>query len=302
MNLINELQEDILNNSSDLSSILRKAKVLAYTLKNEEMKVWTTNELNGYSGKNKLPDYRRFNAVNRGTFIGPFGHKLMNVQIPLVGTPDDFRQHIEKFYLRQGVKSIESAVRSGDKTFKYYWPSNMTTYYSNNFCDDCEYAEVWQEVSVELLEQVLDIIRTRLLDFIFELREKYPDIQESPDNITKISKNESLNIFHNCIFKEECSISSFDNFQIVQQHVQKDDLSSLLKYLEVIGIPLSELNNLEVAIKNDKCEEEKKTIGLNVHAWFSSFSQKLFPGAISKATDISFDLISKALLAYYGWN
>lgn len=301
MNLINELQEDILNQSNDLSSILRKAKVLAYKLKNEEMKAWVNNELNGYSDRKELPDYRRFSAVNRGNFYDSFGRQLKNAPITLMNIPEKVRQRLDKFDLYHGVKSLESAIESGENTFKYPWSPEIIALFSDKFYVDFACGEAWKAVNVELYEQVLDNIRTRLLDFILELQEKCPDIQDSNDNIPKIPENEVSTIFHTYIFGGQCSIaSSFDNCQIVQQHVQKNDLPSLLKYLEEIGIPSSEIKNVEVAIKNDNYGEEKKGIGSNVQTWISNFSQKLFSGALGKATDISLDLIMKAVLAYYG--
>lgn len=50
MNLIQEIKSDIIDSKVSLSIALRRAKVLASILKNDKMKEWVNNELNGYFG------------------------------------------------------------------------------------------------------------------------------------------------------------------------------------------------------------------------------------------------------------
>ncbi len=50
MSLIGDIKTGILG-ASPISSVLRKAKVLAYQLKNQDFKEWVDFELNGYYGK-----------------------------------------------------------------------------------------------------------------------------------------------------------------------------------------------------------------------------------------------------------
>lgn len=53
-----ELQKDILNNSIDIVSILRKAHLIASKLNLSEFNKWIINELNGYEDYSSIPDYR----------------------------------------------------------------------------------------------------------------------------------------------------------------------------------------------------------------------------------------------------
>lgn len=55
----------------DLTSTLRKAKVLTSDLHSPELDVWLDWELYGYSDPQKVPPYRRFTAANYGNFAGP---------------------------------------------------------------------------------------------------------------------------------------------------------------------------------------------------------------------------------------
>lgn len=50
--------------NSDIASLLKKRKILAFRLGNEEFKTWIDNELNGYKSANELPEYHSRLTVN----------------------------------------------------------------------------------------------------------------------------------------------------------------------------------------------------------------------------------------------
>jgi len=87
---INEIRADLINQDINLSTILRKAKVLASILKNKKLKDWVNNELGGYFGDaiSTLPKYRKIHLENMGHFSGPFGSGIRNALIPIGYLPD----------------------------------------------------------------------------------------------------------------------------------------------------------------------------------------------------------------------
>ena len=84
MNLLDSLQSDILS-SAPLSDVLRKAKVLAYRLKNQEFKDWVECEANGYRLGSPLPEYRVLPTQCFGTFTNGRA-TLSNVATPSART------------------------------------------------------------------------------------------------------------------------------------------------------------------------------------------------------------------------
>lgn len=56
--LIKEIQRDIINNKESVTSILRKAKLLATKLESSDFLKWINYELEGYPDKESLPKYR----------------------------------------------------------------------------------------------------------------------------------------------------------------------------------------------------------------------------------------------------
>src|SRR5258706_7481712 len=58
MSLLREIQDAATDQSTNTATLLRKCKILAVRLGNEEFKQWIDNELNGYKTIEELPEYR----------------------------------------------------------------------------------------------------------------------------------------------------------------------------------------------------------------------------------------------------
>ncbi len=294
MDLIVSLQNDILEQNIELSSILRKAKVLASALNNREIKTWVDHELNGYQNEEELPEYRKFSAFNRGDFQSP-NSILRNYPISIINIPNEtFRNALQENNIPFGVKTLETTLKRGEKEFKRKWSAELIEYYNRCFGSTC--IDAWKAIPIGQYDQILDSIRNRLLDFLLELQEKYPQLKEPSNDTPKIPEREVTQIFNNNIYGGHLSINSFDNCQVVQQYVQENNLTSLLDYLKKNGVPLTELDDLEISIQKDKKDGKSKDFGVNVKNWISNFSGKVF----DKTLDVSLDLIKMAIFAYYG--
>ena len=201
MNLINEIQNDILTPSTPLSSILRKAKVLAYQLKNAEFKEWVDQELNGYSSNaNMLPDYRKAGTQSRGYFVGRFGKQFKNAPIPTFDLPQGLGEFGRTLVFLEGVRALESMVESESESFQYPWPAEYVAVLANAVYEAMVCLAAWKPTSKSQIEQVLDTIRNRLLNFILELEQIQPDVGETtPGAQPLISSEKVKQVFNNYI-------------------------------------------------------------------------------------------------------
>src|SRR5665213_136728 len=84
MKLIDEIIELASGEQGSVATILRKCLVLAHTLKNDRLKAWAENELNGYRTDNDeaVPEYRKTSVTAKGLFIGSFGAQINNQPTP----------------------------------------------------------------------------------------------------------------------------------------------------------------------------------------------------------------------------
>ncbi|WP_309729452.1 hypothetical protein [Chamaesiphon sp. OTE_75_metabat_556] len=110
-NIINPIQADIVNPKADLHSILLKTKVLAYRLKNEDLKNWVRSELDGYDEKHDIPDYRVIrDSVIRGTFFNGV-YKHSNRDIGITTVPEEIREGARDIYIYQSVTALEEMAK-----------------------------------------------------------------------------------------------------------------------------------------------------------------------------------------------
>lgn len=76
MSLLRDIQNSAIDPEVDVSTLLRKCKVLSVRLANQEFSNWVDQELSGYKDVSLLPDYRIRNVESKGHFSGPFGSGL----------------------------------------------------------------------------------------------------------------------------------------------------------------------------------------------------------------------------------
>jgi hypothetical protein len=81
MSLLREIQDAAIDNTTNLETLLRKCRVLAARLKNDQFKNWVQFELDGYPSREEVPDYRKFHCQCYGHFSGPFGSGLRHAPI-----------------------------------------------------------------------------------------------------------------------------------------------------------------------------------------------------------------------------
>ena len=117
--LMEGIQTDILDPSIPLSSVLRKAKVLAYRLNNGEFKDWVSQELDGYTGDiDLLPDYRKSSTHSLGDFVGPFWSTMRNTPIPTLGLSDELDEFAGSLSLFEGIRALESLLENEEVRFR----------------------------------------------------------------------------------------------------------------------------------------------------------------------------------------
>lgn len=183
MNILKEIRDEIINDSVSLSSILRKARVLASLLKHKEFEKWVQSELNGYAQDDPtLPEYRKLYAESIGDFSGPFGSGGKNLPIPTLSLPDYVQKFANDTVIIQGVKSIESLVEKGNSdSLVINWPADLIAVCQSKIYQHMNLYAARKSLSKSQFEQILDTIRNKLLDFILELIEKNPAVDKEEE-------------------------------------------------------------------------------------------------------------------------
>ena len=126
MSLLADLQNDVLDSSRNLTSALRRAKVLSFNLKNDQLQSWVESELSGYEDIASVPNYRHLTVQNRGNFMNS-AWKFSNQLIPLSVLPDNLQTGLNEHIVIQGIPSLESNLQQEEGQYQVPWPAEFAS-------------------------------------------------------------------------------------------------------------------------------------------------------------------------------
>ena len=175
MTLLREIQSAATDPNVDLSTLLRKAKILAARLKNPEFEAWVDHELNGYEDRTAVPSYRVIFSGAHGTLTD--GFRIWNdFQIMTTFLPEKYRDWGEKCYLDEPIATIASMAKR--ESLSVPWPQELAVQYGAKGTKGLQCLKAWLPVNPDSLLGVLDTVRNRLLDFSLKLEAENPDAGE----------------------------------------------------------------------------------------------------------------------------
>ena len=291
MSLVNELIAKVVDSSTDLSEVLRKARVLASELRSEELGRWAEGELNGYNDEDVLPDYRVSIGSNFGNFVG-YRTQGNGLPIALSNLPEDWRERMSKLKLSSGVASLQEMFRS-EKNYQEEWPADAVALVSKDIYEEMNMVMAWKAIPKARIADVLDAVRNRLLSFLLELKVQHPEVETTEVNLQTIPKEDvRLNIVNNIFGGHNVFASGETVNQKVEQGVKLGDLVSLLSAFREEQVPEGLLDELSAAISDDK-PVGKSGIGPKVSLWMAKAGEKV-------ATNTFAAFAAQALAQYYG--
>lgn len=301
MKLINEIRDNIINENVSLSAALRKAKVLASILRDEEFKEWVNHELNGYPDGSEIPDYRKLPVQITGTFSGPFGSGAKGVSVPIMKMGEDFQKRFGNAILNHGVRELEAMTESESGSLEHRWPGEAVAFWNMEYEAEMNLIGASSHFSVSAVQGVIDTIKNRLLDFILELTEIDPDIQDSEEAISKLPEDKVRNVFNYTIYGDHNVVAGGKKVtQNVEQVVPQNDTDELVSYFQGLGVSQEDTEELVKAIEVDE-EPDEGNFGKNVQSWIGKMITKASKGVWKVGIEAAPKLITKALSDYYGW-
>jgi hypothetical protein len=197
MSLLREIQSAAIDSNTDLATLLRKCKVLAARLGNQEFKVWVDNELSGYKSKNVLPEYRVLDVFSKGHFAGPFNSGMNNADIPLSCIPEEYREMMSKSYMMQPVASIEALIsKSKSGSVEEPWNPDFVAMVGRDMYTNMWCMQAWKVIPKGAIVAALSEVRNRILSFVLEIEAEDPEAGEAALNTTPVPQEKVQQIFH----------------------------------------------------------------------------------------------------------
>ena len=304
---MSELLDDIIKLAVDgkqpLPDILRKCLLLGHELKNERLKAWANQELNGYRSVMDVPDYRIIPAMAKGNFVGPFHAEYRNYPIPSVSLEENHRDLGERVHLVQSVSAYADVLRDPKSTksgLVFDWDPNMVVYYQNKLMRGGFILLIaWQTIPASAVAEMLDTIRNRTLNMALQIKDElgttYKDFAKntSKEAETKIQRP----IFQNTGGNTNVAFgqSTLDASTQGQTIIEIGDRKALDNALRKAGLDDSDLDGLTEAMRVDGAKP-----GRNVGQWVKDKSAKVLSGGIKVGTQIGSEILTAWLKQHHG--
>lgn len=264
MSLLREIQNlaSCSSKDIDLSSLLRKCKILSARLNHHEFKVWVEKELNGYESDEELPSYRIMKVISKGHFSGAFGSGLRNANIPTYIVDKEYREYIEHAYLTLGIGGLESLIsNSPDGIIRQVWAPELLSIWGEKFYEDMYCIEAWKVIPVATIENILNIVRNKILSFVLEIEAENPEAGDVKMNTNPIEQGKITQIFNTTIHGnvQNVATGSSDFTQNAQLNSENEKIFEQL--LEIIKSHSNEIDGQKYKHILDTINEMKDTKG-----------------------------------------
>ncbi|WP_157974469.1 hypothetical protein [Lewinella sp. IMCC34183] len=173
---INQIIQDLINESSSLDNILRSTKVLAYQLKNENLKQWAEAELSGYTIGTEVPNYRQIVCEVRGDLIQESYTRVLqqrDQKLPTESLSDQKRILLTHHTTHESIAELESHTNhsSGSGHLIMALPYQFTSFFDNIILN-YSIERMYKVFTISQIVGIMSKIKSQLLTFLLELNEE----------------------------------------------------------------------------------------------------------------------------------
>lgn len=303
MKLIDEIIELLSSSDRNLTDALVKTKIVLHKIGHKELIDWVNNELNGYPSEDQIPPYRVLPARVLANMTN-ISFQANAHPVPIMHLEDSYREILETAKMTESLSVLEKFSESDGGSLQRPIPMEANTLLGKSLTKGTYIQSAWSEIQLTGITSILTQVRSRLLDFLLELNEKFPSELSDQEIKERAATTDAENLFNNAIFGDNTTvIVGSGNTQRINATVIKGDFNSLSNTLREHGVEESEINALKEAIASDAVEGAPKAgvFGSSVKVWLQ--------GMLSKAVDTSWQielgvassLLASALQRFYGW-
>ena len=299
MTLLDDISEDLTNESASLANTLRKAKILASRIASPDLREWVDSELNGYSDHEKVPSYRRYKPTNFGTFSGPFQSQVRNMVLPTYNLPDVAKEFADNLLFFEGVAALEGMLAQGIEAHHRKWPQEIVILAREaiQLSGGMVLVDAHQPIPSHLVAGILDAVKSRLLDFILGLEEHNVLSDGHSRGAEEREVVRDLLAVH--IYGDHNVVASGSDVHQVTNRVQKGDIGSLLDHLRDLSVDTADLVELKKAVAAEAAVSDGE-FGPQVSEWVGRMISKSVAGTWKIGVEAAPKILVNALNGFYG--
>ena len=111
LSLLHQIQESVVQDGSNLGSVLLKLRLLASRLGSDVLEEWVKHESEGYPKEAEVPPYRVVGVSYKGTFFGSFGSGINNAPIPSYLIEKFAGKSWTNHEIRESIAAVDDLVK-----------------------------------------------------------------------------------------------------------------------------------------------------------------------------------------------
>ncbi len=221
---------------TSLSDALLKTKILLHQIGKKELADWVNSELNGYSETAPLPAYRMLNASVRCN-AASIGWQYTDVPVPIAHLKDEMRDNLIHARMHQSLTVLED-MASSDGQLRRQLPLEWNGLLGKTLEQGVQIQMAWCITPTHDVKGILTQVRSRLLDFMLELKDGLGEVAVTNENLkAETAKLDTTEIFNRAVFSGTTNIFMGNNsIQHLQINIREGDISALTQTLNEAGI------------------------------------------------------------------
>ena len=306
MSLLQEIQEAVVKENSDISSIFLKLRLLASRLGSNLLEDWVKYETEGYPKNIQIPSYRYVSITYHGTFSGPFGSGIRNAPIP--------SQLVQKFAGENWINyEVRDSIAVVDDLLKSHKDNNSELgvdvsnlililqgkIYSGYACNDIQ-----ARISPSSFVNIQYAVKSKILELTLELEKKIPVaslVTFGSSNRKNIKPEVVQQISQQIIYGNVDTAIAGGHSSNINISIGERDTDSLIKYLVESGIPDDDANEIAKIMETEEPESFKEPFGEKAKNWITTNIKKAALGTWKIGISVTTDVLSEAAKKYYGF-
>lgn len=299
MTLLRDIQDAATGTEVPVTTLLRKAQILAARLDHAPLRQWASAELDGYKDREALPEYRRLGGVTViGDFSGAFGTVVRNAPIPMSNVPEEYRERLFTHDVYESVARLEALVSRPDGAIEYPWPPDFVAALAQDFYEAMVAVQIVKAISPSVLTGILDTVRNRLLAFALDIERLDSEAGDTaPGAPVPISSAAVTQIFNTTISGGQVSLATAGQGDVSQQVTQTigdpRTIEDITASLREWGLPGDEIRDLEFALSEDRDSAGggEVVVGDKTQSWIGRLATRVAAGSVKVAENVSVDVI-----------
>jgi hypothetical protein len=153
---------------NSLTDALLKTKILLPQIDKKGLIDWVNNELRGYPSGAELPAYRTLPSMVLGNLASR--SFIANAHpLPTKHLPDDARKDLEQMPMHQPLAVLRELAESPDGVVRHL-PMELNGHFAEGLMPGVVVNSAWCLTSSQDVGGILTQVRSRLLDFLLELK------------------------------------------------------------------------------------------------------------------------------------